>query len=494
MSKFNKKTGGSSKTTNHEGAEAYSISPKLELYSAVVTSILSDKFYEKSSDNLDRIKKLISKVDADFVAKLAVYAREKMYLRSLPLVLTVELSKIHNGDDLVSKMVNRVVQRADEITELLSYYSLANGRSGIKKLGKLSKQIQKGLSLAFNKFNEYAFAKYNRDSEIKLRDALFIVHPKAKQESQQVLFNKIVNDELEIPYTWEVELSKGGDKKKTWEELIESEKLGYMAMLRNLRNMIEANVSSKHLGIVCSRLSNKEEVEKSKQFPFRFLSAYREIKNVASGHASMILDALEDAMILSAQNIKGFDYNTAVTIACDVSGSMQTNISEKSKVQNYDIGLCLGMLLHHKCKNIETGIFGDSWKVINLPKNNILSNADELHRREGEVGYSTNGYLVIDNLIKRQEVKDKIMIFTDCQMWDSYGNGDSFNKSWNEYKKIAPNCKLYLFDLSGHGTTPVSVNSNGVYLIAGWSDKVFEMLDAYENGSSALEEIENIVL
>jgi len=139
-------------------------------------------------------------------------------------------------------------------------------------------------------------------------------------------------------------------------------------------------------------------------------------------------------------------------------------------------------------------MFGDTWKVINLPKKAILSNIEALHRREGEVGYSTNGWKVIRDLNRRQEVKDKVMIFTDCQLWNSGYGHDSIQKEWIAYKKIAPNAKLYLFDLSGYGNTPLSTQSGDVYLIAGWSDKVFDMLEAYENGSNALAEIDKIDL
>jgi len=503
MSKFNTKARGASKTTNREGATAYKLDAKMELYATSVTTMLSNKFYESGNDTLDRIKGLvsgISKTDPEFVAKLAVYAREKMYLRSLPLVLTVELAKVHKGDNLVSRTVGRVVQRADEITELLSYYSQANKRNDVKKLGKLSKQIQKGLAYSFNKFNEYAFGKYNRDGAIKLRDALFVVHPKAKDEMQQNIFNKITNDTLETPYTWEVELSKGDDKKQTWETLIDSEKVGYMATLRNLRNILQADVSKKHLVKVANFISDPEMVAASKQFPFRFLSAYREIKQLASGKASMILDALEEAMLASAKNIKGFDHGQAITISVDTSGSMDQQMSERSKITYQDVGLVLGMLLHNQCKDIETSIFGESFKTVNLPKKNILSNTETLGGYSGLVGHSTNGYLVLRDLIDRGEVKDKVMIFTDCQLWDSSGmfyitpQGHDFAILWQKYRKIAPNAKLYLFDLAGYGDTPVSTHDNGVYLIAGWSDRVFDMLDAYENGLSAIKEIEKINL
>lgn len=490
---------------NNEGAPAFALTKELELYTAVATAGFSDQFYEKESDKLQRIIKLIAKNDAAFVAKLAVYVREQMYLRSIPLVLTVELAKRHRGDDLVRKLTARVVQRADEITELLAYYAVANGRADVKQLNKLSKQLQKGLAEAFNKFDEYQFAKYNRDAKVKLRDALFLVHPKAKDDAQQTLFNKIAKDELQAPYTWEVELSVLGQQKfdsvelkkeafkAKWEELIFSNKLGYMAVLRNLRNILEAEVCKEALGKVCNYLRNEQAVKKSKQLPFRFLSAYRELKELKNGRVSKVLDALEDAVVYSAANIAGYDENTKVVIAADVSGSMQKAISAKSKVQNFDIGLMLAMLLQSRCENVITGMFGDTWKVINVPKKNILANVMEFHRREGEVGYATNGYLVIQDLIRRKKVVDKIMVFTDCQLWNSHGS-DQMVDVWKRYKKLAPAAKLYLFDLAGYCNTPLNVLRDDVFLIAGWSDKVFDVLAAIEKGGDALKMINSIEL
>lgn len=461
-----------------------------------------------------------------FVGKLAVYARTKMYLRSVPLVLVTELAKLHSGDDLVARVTEGVVNRADEITELLACYELLNERSGTKKLNRLSKQMQKGLSASFNRFDEYQFAKYNRDGNIRLRDALFLVHPKAKDNAQQELFNKIVNRTLQTPYTWEAELSALGqlnydsDEAKArafcvkWEELIDSGKLGYMALLRNLRNIQEAGVSYSHFQKVCVRLSDADEVAKAKQFPFRYLAAYRELSVLGievpvnsltrklstflfgnRGYNGELMDALEKALQASAANIKGFDHKMKVLLACDVSGSMQTPVSAKSKVLLYDVGLTLAMLLQSRCKNVQVGMFGDTWKTITVPRNNILSNVLEFHRREGEVGYATNGYLVIKDLLSRKVKMDKIMLFTDGQLYNtSTAKDDHIHDLWLLYKKIVPEAKLYLFDLKGYGQAPLQVLRNDVYLIAGWSDKVFEVLAALENGETALGEVNKIEL
>ena len=536
MSKFNTMIKEQTMTLNHEGAEAFRLSAEMELYTAVVTASLSDKFYETANERIKRIAELVGKCDARFVAQLAVYARREMNLRSVPLFLVVELAKHHSGDNLVSRTIEKVVLRADEIMELLHCYQWRNSQNTTcteasapkKKLAKLSHQIQVGLQRAFNNFDEYQFAKYDRNNlEVKLRDALFIVHPKAKDDAQQKLFDKITSKTLETPYTWETELSALGQQEfesdvdkqmaftKKWEELIDSGKLGYMAMLRNLRNFLENGISRESLTDVANRLSNEHEVIRSKQFPFRFLSAYREVKRVENKKTQvmfealekaalsttqdngaedrlLLLNALEKAVLATSNNIAGFDEHTRVLLACDVSGSMYSPISPKSSVKNYDIGLVLAMLLKNRCKNVVSGIFGDEWKLVNLPSTGILSNVEKMYEREGEVGYSTNGYKVIDYLNRENLVLDKVMMFTDCQMWDSYGNIHSIRKEWDKYKQIAPNAKLYLFDLSGYGTTPLNIIRDDVTLIAGWSDRIFEMLEAIEKGSSVIEEIKKI--
>ena len=491
---------------NYEGAKAYAMTPELELYTAVVTASFSDTFYEKQDERTDRIAQLIGKVSPEFVARLAVYTRTVMHLRSIPLLLLVELAKVHNGDNLVARAVEKTVLRADEIMELLMCYQWRNPSSDPrKKLGKLSRQIQNGLQRAFNRFDEYQFAKYDRDNlEVKLRDALFLVHPKAKDEHQQAIFDKIVNRELEIPYTWETELSALGQQqfdseelkqaafREKWEELINSGKLGYMALMRNLRNMLQAGVSPAEMQVVAGRLADAEQVARSRQLPFRYLAAYRELEKVSSANVAELMNALEAAVKHSTANIDGLDENTRVLLACDVSGSMSTPISPRSTVRNYDIGIMLAMLLRNRCKQVVSGIFGNEWKVVNMPSDNILMASRQMERLCNSVGYSTNGYKVIDWLIENSMVMDKVMMFTDMQMWDSTGRYKNFENSWKKYKKMAPQAKLYLFDLVGYGQLPMRLAKPDVYLIAGWSDRVFDVLSAIDKGEDVLVAINSI--
>jgi len=494
---------------NHENALAFALTPARELYAAVATAALSDQFYESADTRLVRLRALVARSDPQFVARLAVYTREQLYLRSVPLVLAVELARIHRGDNLVSRLVARVVRRADEIPELPAFYAQANGRTGAKFLGRLSKQMQHGLALAFNKFDAYQLTKYDRDgTAVRLRDALFLVHPKPRDEAQQAVFDQLVAGTLPVPYTWETELSATGQVAypspneqqavltRTWETLVASPRLGYMALLRNLRNLLETSVSVETLALACATLADAGQVARARQLPFRFLAAYREVLALEAGAAPPVLAALEAAIGASARNLRDFGADTRVVVACDVSGSMQQPISPRSKVLLYDVGLVLGMLLQSRCQHVVTGIFGNTWRRVTLPQGQVLRNVQELYRREGEVGYATNGYLVVQDLRQRREVVDKVMIFTDCQLWDSAGQGNMLAQEWAAYRaNVAPPARLYLFDLAGHGTAPLDVRAeHGVALIAGWSDKLFDVLAALETGGGALTEIEKIEL
>jgi len=515
MSRFNESTKGINTTVNHEGAVAYKMNSEMELYTLVCTFAMQDKFYESASEQMKRLRDLITKVSPVFVAKLAVYAREQMYLRTVPIILTVELAKFHKGDDLVSRMVKKVLQRADEIGELLSYYQIANDRTGTKKLDKVSNQIKNGIREVFEagKFNEYQFAKYNRSTDVRLRDALFLTHPKPQSDEQKSLFDKIAADTLETPYTWEVQLSELGKKdssieaKRTlWEELIDSEKLGFMALLRNLRNIIKVEVSQEHINKVCDTLSNPELVRKSKQFPFRFLSAYRSLigpyerfgsnteSDLNKRYVNLVIEALEKAVLVSAEQVPSFEN---AIFATDVSGSMQQLVSPKSVIQMYDIGTVLCMMTYLHSKGSVTGMFGDTWEVFNFPKKNILRNANEVHQLEGRVGYATNFHRVIEWALRQSENYDYLFAFTDTQMWDtddvyySKRTNEVVSK-WNLYKKKNPKAKLILMDMGGYSTTPIDIKNNDIYLVSGWSDRVLSILKQLMEGDSVLNEINRI--
>lgn len=505
-----------SEIVNDYGGKAFTMTPEMELYSLVCTSMMDGK---DNPDKLQRIDKLMGKVSHQFVAQLAVYARNILNLRSIPIVLAVKLAKIHSGDNLVSKLISGIVNRPDEITELLSFYQLENGRGDAKKLGKLSNQVAKGIRDIFEsgKFNEYQFAKYNNTAkDVKLRDAIFLSHPKPRWTAQKELFEKIINNTMEVPYTWETQLSKAGQadspattKKAVWEELIDAGTVGYMALLRNLRNILQAGVDTEHLSEVCSIISDRAQVLRSKQLPFRFLSAYRSLIGFSSYYASaegidssnsrcMVIVALEIAIKHSFENMTLFGDNDASEsqlIAIDVSGSMMEPVSQKSTIELFDIGTLMALMASYKLPNSTTGMFGDKWKTVKFGTANILEETDKIRKREGEVGYSTNGYKVLEWAIQHNKKFDRILFFTDEQMYNTKGyRHTQMVDVWAEYSKMFPESRLYIFDLKGRGQTPLDIRDDRVTKVAGWSNTVFDAIQALENGADVIDQIKSIYI
>jgi hypothetical protein len=278
----------------------------------------------------------------------------------------------------------------------------------------------------------------------------------------------------------------------TWEQLIEEGKMGYMALLRNLRNLLDRNVSKSVLDKAMGQLTNPKAVARSRQFPFRFLAAYNEVEGHASPQAAIIMEALEEAVKLAAANVPGFSRDTSLLIANDVSGSMSGTISPRSTIRTSEVGLMLGLMLREHCKAVTTCIFADNCEVVNIPQGNILGGSKVIQSHN--IGGGTNGWKVLEKMNNLKQQFDKVMVFTDCEMWDNEGNGGGheFRTEWHKYKKKYPASKLYLFNVQGYGTTPLSIHEKDVYYIAGWSEKVFDVMEAIDNGSSAVAEIRKI--
>jgi len=475
-------------TTNLEGGLAFQMEPKLELYTRVATALVGEpKFYDPESEGDDEIKRLIgvvAKQDPQFVLDLAVYARHSLYLRTIPIVLLVEACKYPETRAFVRQAVPKIVTRSDQLTEVVAYWKKVFGDIGnAAKKGMLSNPLKRGLADAFDRFNAYSLAKYDRDGEVKLRDVLRIVHPKPKSPEQAALWKQVLERTLTPPDTWEVVISGKGSTKENWESVIP--KMGYMALLRNLRNFLDKDV---YLGDVLARICTPAEVKKSKQFPYRFFSAYREIEQHNSDNKTVILDALEGAMRLSVQNVPRLAGTTF--ISADNSGSMGAPVSEKSKVSRADVANVLQALASSICDDAITSVFGQTFATVTTMKTGSLLQAVETYKRT-DVGHSTNAFLAIDYLTNKGISVDRIIIFSDMQCYDS-GNraslgslpfeyGGSLAASFRKYcSKIGKTPYLYSVDLAGYGTSQFPPGGK-VCLLAGWSDRVFEFFHAFES-------------
>lgn len=418
----------------HEGGKAMEITPTQALRRSVMSGMLwEDTFYESGEEVVKRIMSLAKEVDPEKVSNMAIEAREKMNLRHMPLIVALALDQ--TGKAKVGSLVERVIQRADEITEILAI---------AKKLGiKRSHQVSKGIARAFNKFNAYQLAKYNRTKgkEFTLRDAMFLTHPKAKDKEQEEVFKKLADNTLESPDTWEVALSAGEDKKRTFERLIAENKLGGLALLRNLRNMEQAGVAKGFLKNAISAM-NVDRI-----LPFRFIAAAR--------YAPGLESAIEEKMLESIRGKEALPGNTVVLV--DISGSMEQSLSDKSDMTCIDAACGVAAICRELCESVS--IYSFSNDVVKVPDRRGFSLIDAI--RESQHHGGTHLGRAIQK-INEKEKYDRIIVITDEQSADNVGY---------------PEGRGYMIN--------VSTNKNGVGYgkwmhIDGFSEAVVDYIIEYE--------------
>ena len=381
----------------HEGAVSRRISAEQELKRSVMACMLfEDTFYESGQSIADRIKSLIPSCRPFVVADIAVEAREKMKLRHVPLLLARELARhpASGGVFPVSELLERIIQRPDELTEFLAIYWK-------EKRQPLSAQVKKGLDRAFVKFSAYQLAKYNRDGAVKLRDVMFLVHPKPTTEKQEEAWRMLAEGTLPAPDTWEVALSSGADKRDTWIRLIQENKLGSLAFLRNLRNMEQADVPE----AVIRR--GFEELNTERVLPYRFVAAAR--------YAPKWEPELENAMIRCVANHAQLPGKTVLLI--DVSGSMDAILSSKSDTTRIDAACGLAVLMREICERVE--IFTFSSDLVRVPARRGFALRDAINKsQEHSSTYFGRAVSAIDRNVPDY---DRLIAITDEQSADSVG-------------------------------------------------------------------------
>lgn len=464
MSKFNKKSAGT-KTINTAGGKAYSLNPQQELIHAVLSTFLEDKFYESGNARLERIQSLSQQCAPEFVANLAVIARTEFNLRSVSHVLIGELGKRRTA--YAMRTIIRAAVRPDDLLEIASYYE-----------GKLPKQVKRGIRHALLNFNRYQLAKYRGEGkEISMVDLFNIVHPNPKfaNDEQKLAWSDLMTGKLASFDTWETEISNTKDKKTAWEALVNENKMGYMALIRNLNNLIKEDVSEETMKRVAQKLANSDEVKKSKQLPFRFYTAY---ENVTGNR--LFSDAIAEAMEHSLSNVPELGGRTL--IAVDSSGSM-TSSNAIQKAAIFAAALYRG--------NESADIILYDTKVKELVINSKTPVIDIASKIIGEtMGGGTQTSLVFQYAELKNKAYDRIIIISDNESWNEGYSNNGVQGFYEQYKKtVEIDPFVYAIDIQGHGTTDVV--GGKVFQLVGWSDRLLDFIGMAEKGDSMVEYVNN---
>lgn len=437
-----------------EGGQAVRINAVQQLTRLINSCFLWENgFYVDGKTVAEQIVETAHACPMGTVAGLAVEARHTHHLRHVPLLLvaamaTHPLRSKHGGATVLQTTVTSVIDRADELGECLAVYAKIlgiNGRqpgNGFKR--RVPSAMRRGLAKAFDKFSEYQFAKYNRDGQFTLRDVARIVHPGAHGE-RGALYKKIVKGEkLASPQTWEEQLSGGADKRLVFTQLLNDGKLGYLALLRNLRGMLDAGVDDQL--IKDAILAQKGGADKV--LPFRYTAAAR--------HAPRLEKELDTALKSAVGNLPKFEGRTIVLV--DTSGSMSDRLSAKSDLTRRDAAATLASVIDG---NIRVFWFTD--QVGELPHRLGMAGIDQIGRAPSGGTYLGNAVAKINEL-----PHDRLIVITDEQSAD---------------RVPAPKAKhAYMIN--------VAANKNGVGYLQGWthidgfSEGVLRYIHAVEKSSN----------
>jgi hypothetical protein len=490
--------------------------PTHVLFETVVATLYGkDGFYEGSDERVDRmkiaLKQLISQngiKGSEFAGRVALFARNDMHIRTMPIIMVVELTaalrEAKLNDPGMRKLVSDVIQRADQITDLYSY---ALTVFGDKKFIPLA--IKKGVADSFNKFDAYQFGKYNRAGAVKFRDLLRVTHPTPDSETRQVIFNKIMTETLEAPYTWEVELSANGQKpeaerkspKDLWETLLArkgSGEVGYMALLRNLRNICQAGVDREVMNDVLGRIADPKQVARSKQLPWAFIAAYDAAKLAALPH--YVLTAISRAADASIGNMPPIGERPWIIM--DVSGSMLNFAYHHLQGGKLDrshentspakVAAIFGAALVKSAQNSDKfkfTVFSNSAKHIDglNPTDSIISIYEKIMSNVSGGGTNVEAALNLKSTLGFDP--DAVVVLSDMEVNRVSGYyKQKLVVSPNFAKMFDKNAALIAVNIDSGGSTPLD-SRDGWIQLAGFSPKIFEFVDFYRRADSIVQKL-----
>jgi 60 kDa SS-A/Ro ribonucleoprotein len=511
----------------HEGAPAYVDNAKRELYILAATSLFSgDSFYEKQDDRLKRFRSLIGSVlkDSDgakYIAALTKYARNELHLRTTPALLTAELFlggpegklgflcdkcnklvfdlpahkyKEHfdaKADQLNPKtpygsMAEYAVdaatwawERGDEVLESTAYFDVVGS--------KFTAQFKKAVARYLATLNEYKVNKYKGESRTyTMRDIVRLFHPNPGLPWRSALLKFVSKGWAELSdeekamlpmigkvksgegQTWEQKITKAGEsgevKAEDWEKSVDS--MGHMALLRNLRNIVQKGVSEEVLRKVAERISNREEVAKAKQFPYRYYSAYTALP---SGSPKYLTDAIAKAMDQSADQIAGLDGKIAIVI--DRSGSMYQAMSKDSEVKLEVAASALGAMFARK-GNADIYVYSYSPVEVRIPSNTPVIAAMNGILGVPGMGGVTNLGGALARVAMVAPAYDYIIVLTDEQAHD-----DAM-KPVRDRKPKATSPWVFCINMAGYHPTVFDPKYPGVVRVGGFSDRVLDWIRA----------------
>lgn len=430
------------KLTTAEGAPAYRIGAEQQLRRTALACMLwEDDFYVDGITVAETISQCVAKLPPNKCGDIAVEARWKNKLRHVPLGIVREMFTHPSHRMAAAATLYEVIGRADEITEFMALY-WKNGRQ------PLAAGAKKALRAAFEKFDSHQLAKYDRESgKVRFRDVLRLTHPKPKNKAQSEAWKGLIDGSIESPDTWEVALSSGESKKTDEQKLAEftrlivAQKLGAMALLRNLRNLHSWGADPEFISLALNRMDCRRVL------PFRFIAAAKAVPHWEHMIEQPFMRSFADLAKVGGKTI----------ILVDVSASMNKTISMKSELTHMDAACSLAMIARECFEDVSIWTFSSHLVAVPLRSGFALRDAIV----NSQPHNSTQMGAAVSALSGKY---DRLIVITDEQSHDAVPNPTG--RGW---------------------VINTSVNKNGIGYgawdrIDGWSESTIEYIIANETG------------
>ncbi len=527
----------------HQGGVAYARDARSELFITAVSNLVGqDSMYETADAHDLRYRNLVWAVadyDPWFVAELAVWLRTGANLRTVALVTAAELAAALSGehprelrsyDDTrqqwgpVRYAVQGAIQRPDEPGELIAYWKRAYPTA------QLPKGLKRGIAARITQlYTERNVLKWDSEkSSVRFADALELTHPRPRASAWQgnlfkhlidVRHNRTIevedlwNQNLEMLHsnhvlrwmaanreplellnpdavraagmTWEDVLSLGGQhglsKRELWEAIIPT--MGYMALLRNLRNISKAGVSSTVMDQVASKLQDPVEVARSYQLPMRFLSAHR----ATLGDPQWEL-AIGRALDHSLANVPALGGRTLVLV--DTSGSMADQLSARSDLKRWDAAVVFGLALANRANDATVVSFSSDTRIFQPRDREPLLRQVERWKNEGFfIGSGTDTIGAVEK--HWDNTYDRLVIITDEQVntrgFYSWRSRQSTHEHDRLDQVVPYATPTYTWNLAGYSPAhlPSGGEAHNWHAFGGLNDGAFKLISLLEAGTSA---------
>ena len=457
---------------NHAGGDAYAQSDRFALASLLLTSFVDAQYYRSAGEAVTELAGLVRRVDPLFAAKAAVYARREFGMRSVTHVVAGELAGLVKGEEWTKRFFDAVVVRPDDVTEILGYYASCRG------LHPLPNSLKKGLALALRRFDDYELAKYRgARRSISLIDAVNLCHP-----SPTGPLTRLMRGALSPADTWEVALTQAGQQardaaelaaltRSAWRRLLSENRLGYFAMLRNLRSIINT-FDVDCIAMAETKLVDREAIRASRVFPFRIQKALDQVASIAP---RSVIAALEEAIEAAFANVPVLPGRTLVAVDCSGSMICGGTVSPLEKAILFAAAIvkrsdCAAMLFSTDARYADV-----------TPAASLAAIDEQLRSQVRSAG--TNFPAIFD---AADETYDRVIILSDMQAWmpDGCFHSDPGPALARYRLRTGADPAVYCFDLAGYGTAQFPARK--VYQLAGFSEKVFDLLPRLDDDREAL--------